>query len=86
MSHTAFAVLEPDDVPAEAVPEPVPASSTKPVLRLVRGEAGATTAEYATVTGCGVGFAAVLFKFLTSDAGQQLISVIFKAIRALLPF
>ena len=58
----------------------------RPALHLVRSEAGASTAEYATVTGCGVGFAAVLFKFLTSSAGQQLISVIFRAIRALLPF
>jgi hypothetical protein len=58
----------------------------RPALTLVRDEAGASTAEYATVTGCGVGFAAVLFKFLTSSAGQELISVIFKAIRALLPF
>lgn len=51
-----------------------------------RDEAGATTAEYATVTGCGVGFAAVLFKFLTSEAGQQLLKMIFDAIKALLPF
>ena len=51
-----------------------------------RDEAGATTAEYATVTGCGVGFAAVLFKFLTSDAGQQLLKFIFNAIKSLLPF
>ena len=57
-----------------------------PNLALVRDETGATTAEYATVTGCGVGFAAVLFRFLTSEAGQTLLSVIFKAIRALLPF
>ena len=49
-------------------------------------EVGATTAEYATVTGCGVGFAAVLFKFLTSDGGQALIKLVFNAIRALLPF
>ena len=55
-------------------------------LALVRDEAGATTAEYATVTGCGVGFAAVLFRFLTSEAGQSLLAFIFKAIRALLPF
>jgi hypothetical protein len=55
-------------------------------LAVVRDEVGATTAEYATVTGCGVGFAAVLFKFLTSDAGQQLLKFIFSAIRALLPF
>jgi Flp pilus assembly pilin Flp len=53
---------------------------------VVRDEAGATTAEYATVTGCGVGFAAVLFKFLTSEAGQQFIKLIFNAIKALLPF
>ena len=53
---------------------------------LVRDEAGATTAEYATVTGCGVGFAAVLFKFLTSQAGQDLLKLIFNAIKALLPF
>jgi len=69
-----------------ALAEPSPAATRRPVLRLVRDEAGASTAEYATVTGCGVGFAAVLFKFLTSSAGQQLISVIFRAIRALLPF
>lgn len=52
----------------------------------VRDEVGATTAEYATVTGCGVGFAAVLFKFLTSDMGQQLLKFIFNAIKSLLPF
>lgn len=67
--------------PSTATPAP-----RRPALALVRDEVGASTAEYATVTGCGVGFAAVLFKFLTSSAGQQLISVIFKAIRALLPF
>jgi hypothetical protein len=67
--------------PATATP-----AARRPALALVRDEVGASTAEYATVTGCGVGFAAVLFKFLTSSAGQQLISVIFKAIRALLPF
>jgi hypothetical protein len=55
-------------------------------LAVVRDDAGATTAEYATVTGCGVGFAAVLFKFLTSEGGQELLKVIFRAIRALLPF
>ena len=52
----------------------------------VSDEVGATTAEYATVTGCGVGFAAVLFKFLTSSAGQDLLKLIFSAIKALLPF
>ena len=59
---------------------------SNPPLALVRTEAGATTAEYATVTGCGVGFAAVLFKFLTSGTGQQLLKFIFDAIRSLLPF
>ena len=54
-------------------------------LALVRDQAGATTAEYATVTGCGVGFAAVLFKFLTSDAGQELLQTIFRGIGGLLP-
>jgi hypothetical protein len=52
----------------------------------LRDEVGATTAEYATVTGCGVGFAAVLFKFLTSEGGQSLLKLIFSAIKALLPF
>ena len=51
-----------------------------------RDQVGATTAEYATVTGCGVGFAAVLFKFLTSDGGQGLLKLIFNAIKSLLPF
>ena len=55
-------------------------------LAVVRDDAGATTAEYATVTGVGVGFAAVLFKFLTSEAGQALLKLIFDAIKALLPF
>ena len=60
--------------------------STTPLALVRDDERGATTAEYATVTGCGVGFAAVLFKVLTSEAGQQLLEVIFRAIRALLPF
>lgn len=55
-------------------------------LTTLRDEVGATTAEYATVTGCGVGFAAVLFKFLTSTMGQELLKLIFNAIKALLPF
>ncbi len=52
----------------------------------VRDDAGATTAEYATVTGCGVGFAAVLFKLLTSDLGQGLLKFIINALKTLLPF
>jgi len=74
MHHTSLALVEDDvaTVPDEAA--------------VVRNEAGATTAEYATVTGCGVGFAAVLFKLLTSDAGQQLLKFILNAIKSLLPF
>ena len=73
MHHTSLALV-PD------------ASTVRGETTLVRDETGATTAEYATVTGCGVGFAAVLFKFLTSDAGQQLLKFIFNAIKSLLPF
>jgi hypothetical protein len=80
MHHTALA----QPLARPLVHSVAPAS--RPSLVVVRDEIGASTAEYATVTGCGVGFAAVLFKFLTSSAGQQLISVIFRAIRALLPF
>ena len=75
MSHTALAVVDEPQVPIH-----------RRALHLVRGEAGATTAEYATVTGCGVGFAAVLFKFLTSSAGQGFLKLIFNAIKGLLPF
>lgn len=79
MSHTPLAVVR-DDVPQEAAIAPRHRGGR------VRDEIGATTAEYATVTGCGVGFAAVLFKFLTSSAGQDLLKLIFNAIKALLPF
>ena len=75
MSNTALAVVE-----------EFQARARSPRLRLVRDEVGATTAEYATVTGCGVGFAAVLFKFLTSSAGQAFLKLIFNAIKGLLPF
>ncbi len=79
MHHTALAHSSAhSSAPSPATP--------RPALAVVRDEVGASTAEYATVTGCGVGFAAVLFKFLTSDGGQQLISLIFRAIRSLLPF
>jgi Flp pilus assembly pilin Flp len=55
-------------------------------LAAVQDEAGATTAEYAVCTGAGVGIAGVLFKFLTSDAGQHIISTIFEHVLKLLPF
>jgi hypothetical protein len=58
-------------------------------LAVVRGrdsEDGATTAEYAVCTGAGVGFAGILFKFLTSDFGQQFLKSIWNGIKGLLPF
>jgi len=42
-------------------------------------EVGAASAEYAAVTACGVGFASVLIKLITSDWGQQLIKTIVEA-------
>jgi hypothetical protein len=51
-----------------------------------KGEAGATTAEYAVCTGAGVGFAGLLFKFLTSDPGQHLIKTVFDHVVNMLPF
>jgi hypothetical protein len=52
----------------------------------VRVEEGATTAEYAVCTGAGVGFAGILFKFLTSDFGQQFLKSVWNGIKGLLPF
>ena len=51
-----------------------------------RDEAGATTAEYAVCTGAGVGFAGLLFKFLTSDTGQHIINTVFDHVLKMLPF
>jgi len=51
-----------------------------------KDEAGATTAEYAVCTGAGVGFAGVLFKLITSDAGQKLVSTVFEKVMDILPF
>jgi hypothetical protein len=56
------------------------------VLPAVRDEKGATTAEYAVCTGAGVGFAGVLFKFLTSEMGQGFLKLVWEGIKALLPF
>jgi len=51
-----------------------------------RDEVGATTAEYAVCTGAGVGFAGILFKFLTSSAGQHIIKTVFDHVVKILPF
>lgn len=80
MSQTALAVVR-DEASEQTVDKTVAKSMDR-----TRDQIGATTAEYATVTGCGVGFAAVLFKFLTSDGGQGLLKLIFNAIKSLLPF
>lgn len=55
-------------------------------IRQVRDEAGATTAEYAVCTGAGVGFAGLLFKFLTSGTGQKIVKTVFDHVLDLLPF
>ncbi len=51
-----------------------------------KGQDGATTAEYAVCTGAGVGFAGVLFKLITSDVGQRLVTSVFDKIMDILPF
>jgi Protein of unknown function (DUF4244) len=40
-------------------------------------DTGAVSAEYATVTACGVGIGGVLLKLLTSDWGQALLKSLF---------
>lgn len=57
----------------------------RPDLLRERGEDGATTAEYATVTGAAVGFAALLWKLITSELGQQLLEFVFRWIQSLIP-
>ena len=59
---------------------------TKPSITALKDQAGATTAEYAVCTGAGVGFAGLLFKFLTSDAGQGIIKTVFDPVLKILPF
>ena len=51
-----------------------------------RDQAGATTAEYAVCTGAGVGFAGLLFRFLTSDTGQHIVKTVFDHVLKILPF
>ena len=54
--------------------------------RVRRDERGATTAEYAVCTGAAVGFAGLLFKLLTSGAGEQFLSSVWERMAAMLPF
>lgn len=74
--------MSPTTCPAES---PGTRPATRPATREAT-EFGATTAEYAVCTGAGVGIAGLLFKFLTSDAGQQIIRTIFDHVLKLLPF
>ncbi len=48
-------------------------------------EAGATTAEYATVTGAAVGFGALLWKLITSELGMKILEMVFDWVLSLLP-
>jgi hypothetical protein len=59
---------------------------SKSRIKTAHDEVGATTAEYAVCTGAGVGFAGILFKFLTSDAGQHIIKSVFDHVLDILPF
>lgn len=56
------------------------------IRHLERTEAGATTAEYAVCTGAAVGFAGLLFKLLTSGAGQEFLSGVWSRMSGMLPF
>mgnify|MGYP001410891074 CR=1 FL=1 len=56
------------------------------LVRLPREDWGTTTAEYAVCTGAATGFGCLLYKFLTSEWGQELLKLIFSAIKALIPF
>ena len=55
-------------------------------LEKIRDDRGATTAEYAVCTGAGVGFAGLLFKFLTSEMGQDIVKTVFDHVLKILPF
>jgi len=57
-----------------------------PQQRPRRDEEGATTAEYAVCTGAAVGFAALLFKLVTSGAGQEFLSDVWSRMTGMLPF
>lgn len=54
--------------------------------KALKGELGATTAEYAVCTGAGVGFAGLLFKFLSGETGQKVVNTVFDRVLGMLPF
>ncbi len=51
-----------------------------------RTEEGRNTAEYAVGTVGACGFATILYKVLTSDFGQDLLTSIFDKVVSVLPF
>lgn len=51
-----------------------------------RTEDGMNTAEYAVGTVGACGFATILYKVLTSDFGQTLVTSIFDKVLSVLPF
>ncbi len=51
-----------------------------------RTEEGMNTAEYAVGTVGACGFATILYKLLTSDFGQSLVTSIFDKVLSVLPF
>jgi Protein of unknown function (DUF4244) len=51
-----------------------------------RGEAGMNTAEYAVGTVSACGFAGLLYKLLTSDLGESILTSILEKVTGLLPF
>ncbi len=51
-----------------------------------RTEEGMNTAEYAVGTVGACGFATILYKLLTSEFGQDLLSSVFDKVLTLLPF
>lgn len=56
------------------------------IRRSRRDESGATTAEYATTCGVGVGFSGLLYTIMTSEAGRSFIEGTIDKLAGLLPF
>ena len=55
-----------------------------PHLRVIRSEAGITTAEYAVGTAAGAGLAGLLYTMLTGGFGDQLLTTLFDHVLGLL--
>jgi hypothetical protein len=75
-----------EKVPLAEWPEMSGDAMSKSTIKKMRDDAGATTAEYSVCTGAAVGFAGILFKFLTSSGGQHLVKTVFDHVLDILPF